>query len=105
MGLAPIGAGFGRTGTASLKIALEQLGLGRCYPMLEVFANPAQAALWHAAASNPRVAWEGPLAGYPSTVDWPATSGGSLADRDHAIEVFERHNEASEGWEPLCASL
>jgi len=71
MALALIGAGFGRTGTASLKIALEKLGLGPCYHMLEVFSNPAHAALWHAAASDPRVAWEGPLAGYAATVDWP----------------------------------
>jgi len=71
MSLTLIGAGFGRTGTASLKIALEKLGLGRCYHMLEVFSNPGHAPLWHAAAREPRIAWEGPLAGYAATVDWP----------------------------------
>ena len=37
MGLKVIGAGLGRTGTASLKVALEQLGFGPCYHMGEVF--------------------------------------------------------------------
>ena len=180
MTLVLIGAGFGRTGTASLKIALEKLGLAPCYHMLEVFSHPDHAPLWHAAASDPRIAWEGPLAGYSATVDWPGcyfwrelaerypdakvllsvrepgswyrsvrdtiyqpltdppgvmppgwremtrdlilegTFGGRLDDRDHAISVFERHNEAvkraiaprrllvyeaSEGWEPLCRFL
>ena len=40
MTLKVIGAGFGRTGTKSLKDALEHLGLGPCYHMVEVFKNP-----------------------------------------------------------------
>ncbi len=32
-----IGAGFGRTGTMSLKVALEELGYGPCYHMIELF--------------------------------------------------------------------
>jgi hypothetical protein len=39
-----IGAGFGRTGTASLQVALEILGLGPCYHMIEVFKRPEHAA-------------------------------------------------------------
>ena len=39
-----IGAGFGRTGTASLKVALETLGFGPCYHMIEVFRHPEHAA-------------------------------------------------------------
>jgi hypothetical protein len=31
-----IGAGFGRTGTMSLKAALEELGFGPCYHMTEL---------------------------------------------------------------------
>ena len=41
MPLEIIGPGFGRTGTMSLKLALEQIGLGPCYHMVEVFKNPA----------------------------------------------------------------
>src|SRR5689334_16327222 len=41
MTLKVIGAGFGRTGTMSLKLALEQLGFGPCYHMIEVFKHQA----------------------------------------------------------------
>ena len=40
MGLAVVGAGFARTGTKSLKLALEQLGFGPCHHMFEVFDHP-----------------------------------------------------------------
>ena len=40
MTLKIIGAGMGRTGTASLKVALETLGMGLCYHMSEVLKNP-----------------------------------------------------------------
>lgn len=49
MVLEVIGSGFGRTGTMSLKFALEQLGLGPCHRMDEVFKRPAQVPLWRAA--------------------------------------------------------
>ena len=41
-----IGAGFGRTGTMSLKIALETLGFSPCYHMTEVFAHPEHTWFW-----------------------------------------------------------
>jgi hypothetical protein len=44
-----IGAGFGRTGTASLQSALNELGFGPCYHMYEVFQNPGHADFWRAA--------------------------------------------------------
>jgi hypothetical protein len=44
-----IGAGFGRTGTTSLKAALERLGFGPCYHTREVFAHLAHADFWVAA--------------------------------------------------------
>ncbi len=40
MGLQVVGAGLGRTGTLSLKQALEQLLDGPCYHMTEVFGRP-----------------------------------------------------------------
>jgi hypothetical protein len=42
MSLAVIGPGFGRTGTMSLKLALELLGFGPCHHMEEVLAHPEQ---------------------------------------------------------------
>jgi hypothetical protein len=70
--LTVVGAGFGRTGTLSLKLALEQLGLGRCYHMLEVFQSPGHTAQWQAAADGKRVDWDALFAGYGAAVDWPA---------------------------------
>lgn len=71
MTLSVIGAGLGRTGTMSLKLALEQLGLGPCYHMAEVFKLPKAPAQWIAAAEG-RPDWEAIFEGYRSTVDWPS---------------------------------
>jgi hypothetical protein len=73
MTLAVIGAGFGRTGTLSLKLALEELGLGPCYHMIEVNAHPEHDALWLALARGEASDWQPMLQGYASTVDWPTT--------------------------------
>ncbi len=193
-----IGAGFGRTGTTSLKAALEKLGFGPSYTLGEVFRNPEHARTWEAARrgrAGEEVDWEGFLAGYGVGVDWPVCSfyeelmeafpeapviltvrdpepwyeslrstiyelrrlthgplplraafrlaepfvpgvtgavrladrlvwegtfDGRFGDRDHAIAVFERRNEAvrrrvpperllvfdvREGWAPLCDFL
>ncbi len=185
-----IGAGFGRTGTMSLKVALEELGFGPCYHMIELFGHPEHVELWEAASQRKPVDWGELFSGYRATTDWPACSfykelmerypdakviltvrdpdrwyestyntiygmrrmisspifrlaapfrpglsraakmndqliweetfGGSLEDRQRAIEVFERHNqevrrhvppdkllvyEVKEGWQPLCKFL
>ncbi|WP_193369610.1 sulfotransferase family protein [Pelagibius marinus] len=72
MGLSVIGAGFGRTGTLSLKGALEQLGFGPCHHMAEVFAHPEQIPVWKQATAGAAVDWDKLLAGYRATVDWPS---------------------------------
>ena len=71
MPLEIIGAGLGRTGTLSLKVALEQLGLGPCYHMTEVFAHPEHVPVWEAAGRGEPVDWDGLFRGYRATVDWP----------------------------------
>lgn len=181
-----IGAGFGRTGTLSLKTALEQLGFGPCMHMVSLLEDTERATLFHRAADGDAGSLSRALEGHRSTVDWPGTYfwrelvgqhpdakviltvrdpqrwydsahgtiyqaalsalraadeasgitpagigmvhrlvwdgtfGGRFADRDHAIRVFEEHNEAvrrevpadrllefevSEGWQPLCDFL
>ncbi|MFC1605255.1 sulfotransferase family protein [Pseudomonadota bacterium] len=66
-----IGAGVGRTGTYSLKLALNQLGVGPCHHMDEVLHHmPVQVPLWSAAAAGEPV-WAQIYAGYRSAVDWP----------------------------------
>lgn len=188
-----IGAGFGRTGTLSLKTALETLGFGPCYHMVEVIENHERIDDWAVALEgNPD--WDRTFAGYQATVDWPGctywrelaehypeakvllsvrdpqkwydsvnntiyyvsqlamdpenmppamkerfhelprdgrrqivneliwvnTFGGRFEDRDYAISVFEKHNQAvrdaigadrlleyqvGQGWQPLCDFL
>lgn len=70
MTLKIIGAGMGRTGTASLKVALEGLGLGQCYHMSEVLKNPACIPDWIAAAEG-KADWDKIFTGYTATVDNP----------------------------------
>ena len=72
MALKVVGAGFGRTGTLSLKLALEQLGFGPCYHMVEAVHHPQHMAPWRAAAAGRPVDWTALFAGYQATVDWPA---------------------------------
>ncbi len=185
-----IGAGFGRTGTLSLKAALEKLGYGPCYHMTEIPGKPEHAAFWEALPDRldqgEAVDFEEVFAGYGATVDFPAcvfwrelmeaypeakvllsvrdadrwydsasetifaapgrrlslmrrlvpgarrvpamahkvieqrAFGGGIWDREHAISVYEHHNEevergvpadrllvyeVKEGWEPLCRFL
>lgn len=58
MPLQVIGAGFGRTGTASLKAALETLGFNRCYHMFEFMEHPEHAKYWDAASRGKQVDWD-----------------------------------------------
>lgn len=71
MPLEVIGAGFGRTGTNSLKIALEHLGFGPCHHMFEIRDNPERLPDWEALARGERVDWDSVFFGYRSQVDWP----------------------------------
>jgi Sulfotransferase domain len=84
-----VGAGFGRTGTMSLKVALETLGFGPCYHMVEVFEHPEHVGFWEAAWRGEPVDWDGFLADYQATVDWPAcTFYGELLDRHPDAKVL-----------------
>ena len=72
MPLEVIGAGFGRTGTLSLKLALERLGFVKCYHMTEVFQHPEHVPMWAAAHRGEPVDWERLYEGYRASVDWPS---------------------------------
>lgn len=74
MSMTVIGAGVGRTGTYSLKLAINQLGLGPCHHMEAVLHNmPAQVPLWSAAVSG-RADWQAIYQGFQSAVDWPTAA-------------------------------
>ena len=72
MALQVIGAGLGRTGTLSLKGALEELGFGPCYHMIELLTHPEQISYWEAASRRETVEWDTLFEGYRSAVDYPA---------------------------------
>lgn len=184
MSLRIIGAGMGRTGTHSLKLALEQLGFGPCHHMYEIRESPEQLALWQGIARGETPDWSHIFSNYIAQVDWPGarywkeistafpsakvilthrppeewyasfsetivranTIGsikdpnphtramaqllehiifkdvfdGRVADKDHAIRVYNDHLDqvqacipkdrllvfnVKEGWEPLCRFL
>lgn len=73
-GIRVIGAGVGRTGTHSLKRALEHLLGGRCYDMDEVLAHREHETVWKAAAEGRMPDWLRFLGDYASTEDWPAAA-------------------------------
>ncbi|NUW43589.1 sulfotransferase family protein [Nonomuraea rhodomycinica] len=71
-----IGAGLPRTGTLSMKAALERLGFGPCYHMFEVMTHPDHVDRWLAATSGEvhgREGWDKVFDGYRSATDWPAS--------------------------------
>jgi sulfotransferase family protein len=107
MTLSVIGSGFGRTGTMSLKLALEQLGLGPCYHMVEVFKNPAAPDWWTEAASDlPNANWARIFAGYNATVDWPnATFYKELADAYPAAKVIHTERDADDWFDSTQATI
>lgn len=72
MSLKIIGAGFPRTGTLSLKAALEILGYGKCLHMSDVLFSPKQVSFWHDISEGEPTDWDVVFDGYQSCVDFPA---------------------------------
>lgn len=71
MSLKAICAGWSRTGTYSLRLALNELGCGPCYHMQDVFLHPEHHALWRAAAAGKLESWDALFQGYGSVADTP----------------------------------
>jgi len=74
MTLKVIGAGFGRTGTNSLKLALETLEFRSCHHMMEVFPSENQINWFHDKAHGKNVIWEEVFENFGSAVDWPSSA-------------------------------
>lgn len=74
MGLQVIGSGFGRTGTMSMKVALEQLGYLKTHHMEYVLKNADQRAYWHDVATGGTPDWVKIFDGYQASVDFPSAS-------------------------------
>lgn len=72
MALKIIGTGMGRTGTHSLKLALEELGFSKCYHMEELVNHPSDITYWEDAYAGKAVNWDELFSGYQAAVDIPA---------------------------------
>jgi len=106
MTLKVIGAGYGRTGTKSLQDALEMLGFGPCYHMVEVFKHQAW-DLWYEASKDPAHAdWATIFKGYNATVDWPnATYYRELADAYPDAKVILTERDPDEWFDSTQATI
>ena len=101
-----IGAGFGRTGTLSLKAALEELGFGPCYHMLDLIEHPERVTQWQAAADGDDVDWDKVFAGYEGTVDWPgATFYRELAGRYPDAKVLLTVRDPGEWYDSTLRTI
>jgi hypothetical protein len=93
-----IGVGVGRTGTHSLKLALERLGLGPCHHMEEVLHNPpVQVPLWSAALQG-RADWAAIYRGYASAVDWPTAGFFRELNAAYPSAKFVLTHRSPENW-------
>src|SRR5438093_5085141 len=99
MTLRVVGAGVGRTGTGSLKLALEKLLGGPCYHMLEVFPRPDHVQKWYAAMQGEETDWDALLDGFVATVDWPAcTFWRDLADENLDAPILLSTRDPEDWW-------
>jgi hypothetical protein len=101
MTLRVVGAGLGRTGTNSLKVALERLLGGRCYHMIELIERPADTVHWERAAAGELVAWDWLRRDYVATVDFPAAIFWRelLADSPDAVVMLSTRESAKTWWD------
>ena len=72
LSLKVIGTGFGRTGTDSMRVALNKLGFGPTHHMFELNDNPTQDRLWKNLVLGTPPNWDALFEGYSSCVDWPS---------------------------------
>ena len=95
-----IGAGLPRTGTTSLKAALEQLLGGDCYHMFEFFERVDEhGLLWWQALEGDLDALDVILDGWAAAIDWPASLfWRELSERHPDAVVVLSHRESVEAW-------
>ncbi|MGB1883823.1 MAG: sulfotransferase family protein [Gammaproteobacteria bacterium] len=99
MSLKVIGAGVGRTGTNSLKLALEHLLEGPCYHMHEVFPHKEDIPVWHAAARGEMPDWNQFLKPWRAVVDWPASAfWEEISSANTDALILLSHRDADAWW-------
>lgn len=99
MALEVIGAGLGRTGTNSLKLALERLLGGPCYHMFDLFKHPEHVPFWEQALDGGAADWDALFSGYRAAVDWTtATFFSELAAAYPDAIVLLSVRDADDWW-------
>ena len=100
MTLRVIGAGLPRTGTASLRRALEQLLGGRCYHMSAIPGHPFDLGLgWEQALADETPNWDALFDGFVAAVDWPASMfWRELSAAYPDAPVLLSYRDAAETW-------
>jgi hypothetical protein len=106
MALRVIGSGLGRTGTTSLKAALELLLGGPCYHMSEVRRNVGHTGAWHRALTGGTTDWDQLLDGFLATVDWPgAAFWPQLLERWPDALVLHSERDPDEWYRSVSATI
>jgi hypothetical protein len=102
-----VGAGLGRTGTNSLKVALERLLGGRCYHMVELIERPGDTEHWERAAAGTTVDWRWLQREFVATVDFPAAMFWRelLADSQEAVVLLSARDSAQVWWESFARTI
>lgn len=101
-----VGTGFGRTGTSSLKLALERLGLGPTYHMQEALRRPRHLRAWCEYARTGMIDWDEIFDGFRSTVDYPTClAWRELADRYPAAKVIHTVRDAEAWWTSTATTI
>ena len=106
MPLKVIGAGLGRTGTSSLKLALEHLGFGPCYHMKELMADDGRLSHWLDAEAGRPVDWEALFEGYSAAVDYPASPyWRELSERYPAAKIILTVRDPAKWYESVSTTI
>jgi len=106
MALELIGAGLGRTGTLSLKAALERVGYGPCYHMIEVLIAPERARHWLERTPGGSHHWDAIFRGYRATVDWPAAAfWRPLAERYPDAKILLSRRDADRWYDSVMSTI
>lgn len=102
-----VGAGLGRTGTNSLKVALQRLLGGRCYHMHELLERPDDTEHWERAAAGEFATWEWLWQDYVATIDFPAAMFWRelLADSPDAVVLLSTRESAQIWWDSFQRTI
>ena len=98
MAIKIIGVGVGRTGTYTLKLAINELGFGPCHHMEEVLKNMnVQVSLWSDAVKG-NANWSAIYDGYNSAVDWPTAGFYRELFKEYPNAKFILTERSPESW-------